>query len=60
MIYDQIVEILIAKEVREDSANEAADEIIAMLEGEGILNSEVEDDIDEDFLPPQTRDELEI
>jgi hypothetical protein len=49
MIYDQIVEILIAKEIREDSANEAADEIIAMLKAEGILNSEVEDDIDEIF-----------
>lgn len=55
-IYDQIVDIIALADTHED----AADMIINMLEAEGILNCEEDDYIDEDFLPPQTRDELEI
>jgi hypothetical protein len=56
MIYDQIVEIL----TEEKDAHSAADEIIAMLEAEGLIYSDEDEEIDEEFLPPQTREELEI
>lgn len=56
-IEEQIIDILETA----DTNQEAADMIIQMLQAEDVLlPDQVEDDIDEDFLPPQTRDELEI